>query len=160
MHRWLHKQFKGHGTRVADFFGRRGTFLLLYGFVWLIIGYNVATVRVERFSHDGPGGPLEWLEAVPWAGLLWIACGLTAIVVSLFRRHNGNRDEWGFNALLVPAFLWTGAYFWSWVSWVTSGGELGRANNWLGAAVYLIIIGGILVVAGWPDPSDERRSME
>jgi magnesium-transporting ATPase (P-type) len=142
-------------ARLAAFFGRRGTFLAAYGLIWIVIGIANFIEPMERFSKPGPGGPLEILE-MAWTGLIWAACGLMAISTAFIRRSPGRQrvDQWGFTALLIPALVWDFGFFWSWISWLSTG-VYGRPTAWLGILVYLVIVLSILVVAGWPDPADE-----
>lgn len=142
-------------ARLAKFFGRRGTFLVLDGIIWVVIGFAIFAQPQERFSRPGPGGGLEVMELPAW-GLFWALCGLVAIVTAFLRRAPGRHrlDQWGFTALMGPALLWCFAFVWSWLSNLANPSN-GRPTSWLGALVYLVIILSVLVVAGWPDPADE-----
>lgn len=145
--------FKGGLGRLL---GRRGTFLCLFGLIWLGASYGFLSTPMARFTTPEDTGLLSYLET-PWAGLMWASGGIFAIVVGFLRRRMENRDEWGFIALLIPAMSWVMTYLWAWVTNLVSGGLYGRPNGWLSALVWSIAVMAILVVAGWPDPSDEPK---
>lgn len=144
---------------VFRFFGRRGLALLYFGGLLALIGLGVLLQPQSRFtpppgSTDAPRvTPLTLLDH-PMLGLLWIAAGLAAIVGSTLRKARGGSDAWAFNSLLAPPFLWFLGHVWSFVAWLMSGGDLGRATGWVSAVVWFSFSAFIILIAGWPDPDD------
>jgi hypothetical protein len=125
----------------------------LIGALWVLIGFGFITVPMERFSRPGPGGPLQFMDTPPWPGLLWLVGGGVAVVCG-FLRNRQRRDDWGFNGLVLPVFVWMIAYLASFLTSVASRGEFGRSTGWLGFLVYLGLILLLLLIADWPDPDD------
>lgn len=127
--------------------GDRGVFLLLFGFIHLILGWAYM---------DPSGGQavlLSWLPnrfhlpielgAVPWAVSAMVA------VWAAFRRPP-RRDGAGFEALVAVHAGWTVLYLLSWVS-----GAMDR--GWVGAAIYAGLGGAVLVVSGMVSAGDMVR---
>lgn len=144
--------------RLAHFFGRRGGVLFLFGLAWLILGLNIIVNPSQRFSQDispPEGGFLDTLDS-PLFGFIWIIGGAVAIGNSLIRRRIGNEDAIGYVSLTLPAFVWLSFYSMSYITWVLSGGDIGRSTAAAGVPIYAIIATVLLMIAGWRDPSDTR----
>jgi len=135
--------------------GRRGLSLILFGILWTLVGVGILGGPSDRFSRPGPGGTLEFMDSANWAWM-WIGFGALSVISGFLRRRVRLLDEWGFNSLLIPAWVWTLTYGWSAVTYIVTMGEYGQGRAWVGCVVYGVISLAILVIAGWPDPSDER----
>ena len=152
--------------RLGRYFGRRGGFLVLFGLAWTLCGVSFALVPVERFSAVNHAGPLVFMDSRPWPGLLWIVCGLIALVNGLARRRINNEDAFGYAALVVPTVLWTLCYAWSfgsWVLWKAFDGTpppFGRPTGGLGAVIYAALAVSVLTVANWKDDLDLPHPVE
>lgn len=140
----------------ASRIGRRTLVLLFFGFLWMLVGVGVLLGPADRFSRPGATGELLEIMDHPHWGWMWLAFGLMAVISGVLRRRARMLDEWGFNSLLIPVGTWTLAFLWSAVAFVASNGEFGQARSWFGAVVYGVMTLAVLVIAGWPDPSDER----
>lgn len=143
-------------NRIGRYLGRRGGILVLFGLAWTLMGFGFATVHVDRFSRPGPGGPLEFMDSTPYPGIVWIICGVIAILSGLLRRKRRNEDAIGYAALILPPLGWFFAYVISWVISMVSGGVYGLPHNWIGSIVYTIIVISILVISHWRDDLDEK----
>lgn len=130
-------------------FGRRGVFLMMVGALYVATGAITLAVDIRRFGLPVFGAALD----SPLWGIMWLLGGLAAIVVGLARPRP---DGPGFVALLVPPAIWTILYLASLVTWLASGGTAGRLTSLAGVVVWSITWTVVLVVSGWPDPSDER----
>jgi hypothetical protein len=144
--------------RAARYFGRRGGILILFGPLWILLGAIFATMPADRFSRPGPGGPLEVIDRTPWAGLMWVLCGLVALINGLVRRRVKNEDAVGYAALIIAPGFWMAAYVVSYGLWLythyTGVEEIGNPNGYLAALVYLVLVLAILVIANWNDDLD------
>lgn len=126
--------------------GTRGICLLLLGVLWLILGLAFITNPVERFSQPGPGGILDFLDRGPGVYIfaaMWLAGGITAIVVA-FQRPVTCKDDIGFNGAALPPFFWGAGYWWSFAIYSVSDGEFGRPNTYLAGLLYWTLV--ILIV--------------
>jgi hypothetical protein len=150
------KQPQRPWNRAGRYLGRRGGILVLFGLAWMLMGFGFANIHVDRFSRPGPGGPIEFMDSTPYPGILWLVCGVIAVISGLIRRRRKNEDAVGYAALILPPFVWFFAYIISWVIWIVSAGLYGVRYNWIGAIVYLIIIISILVISHWRDDLDEK----
>lgn len=147
MHQWLSRGIPGT-TRL----GRRTLILLHCGTVWLITGWAIQAVPVERFSQPGPDDALQILDSPAWS-LMWIVGGTLAILNALLRKPWNGRDVLGFLGLTTPPFVWLLAYLWSAIVYVTTGTD-GNPRAWLGVLTWYLVSAFVLIVAGWPDPDD------
>lgn len=134
--------------------GRRRVTLILFGTLWVAVGLGVLTGTEPRFTPREDTSFLSIMNSPLW-GLLWLTCAVVAVIAGILRVRYKFFDEWGFNALLIPPLTWTLAFMWSEISWLITGGIIGRDRGWIGSIVYLVICLAILVIAGWPDPADE-----
>jgi hypothetical protein len=137
--------------------GRRGLLLLLGGLAWILVGVGLLNQPVERFSAPGyqADSLLQWFDRA-WVGWVWIAAGVIALVTggtrnrALVSRH----DAVGFNAWLTPPLTWLALYVWSGGTYLFTRGADGNDNSAVGTVTWALICLVIIVVAGWPDPTD------
>lgn len=118
--------------------GTRGICLIILGIMWLILGLAFVTNPVERFSQAGPGGVLDFLDNGPGVYILasmWVVGGIVALVTA-FQRPITCRDDWGFNGVGLPPFIWGAGYWWSFAINALSDGEFGRPNTYLAGILY------------------------
>jgi hypothetical protein len=152
-------QWRGQGVNGGKFhlfrrpFGRRCLVLLLFGGLWIVIGISTLLNRVDRFSANGPDGPLQFMDDPPLAGVMWIVGGATAVIFGILRPYL-RQDGFGFHGLAIPPFLWALFYVYSWFLNVTSNGEAGRETAFVGAIVYGTVATMVLFIADWPDPDE------
>jgi hypothetical protein len=130
----------------------------------MLIGFGFATIRMDRFSKPGPGGPLEFMDTIPWPGVFWIVCGIIATANGLIRRKIDNEDAIGYAALVMPPSLWVVAYLWSFATWVYTyftwppDEESGRMSSFIGAGAFGIISIVIVIVSHWRDDLDNPET--
>jgi hypothetical protein len=142
--------------RLSDV-SRRAIVLFSIGVVWVVYGYAIFTTPLDVMRQQaGRSIPLTRLLAVHWSGTVWVVAGAIGIVVSLFRRRLHPHDAWGFNALLIPALIWSLLSAWSWVVYVTTDGILGNARGWVSAVVWAAMAVWVLITASWADPEHLR----
>lgn len=154
MHRIVRITEAGWAQRI----GRRGLLLVLGGLAWILLGASVLTQPpVNRFTSPDAPGPqfLDILER-PGTGMVWVGCGFVAALVGAVhdRTIAKQHDAVGFNALLIPPMLWMFAFGWAILAHLISGGREGSETGSYGFAIWIIVVAFIIVVAGWPDPSD------
>ena len=132
---------------------KRGTFLVMFGLLYLLVAANVAFGSAARFESVPLVGP--WLDHPAW-WLLWGGAGVLAVVSALRRDRNGQaRDAAGFVALLIPPALWTLFYVASVIAWLTGTGGSPTAAG--GALAYAFTWSVVMLAAGWPNPPDTRE---
>jgi hypothetical protein len=148
MHHWLEDHIPGTAR-----FGRRTLVLLHCGTVWLLLGWAIYAVPVDRFSNPGPGGALDALDDPRW-GFMWIVGGILAILNAPLRRRWHGRDVPGFLGLTTPPVVWLIGYIWSAITYVVTHGEYGNSRAGLGLVTWYLVSVFVLIVAGWPDPDD------
>lgn len=146
-------------SKVGLYFGRRGSILVLFGGMYVMIGVGFAAIQVDRFSQPGPGGPLEFMDTVPWPGIFWIACGAVALVNGCIRRLVRNEDAFGYGALAMPPMLWTLAYTVSFGCWAFSRlahwpQEYGRLTGFIGTGVFGMLVLVLTIISHWRDDLD------
>lgn len=139
--------------KVTSRIGLRGVILLHFGVPWIAIGVAyLQSPMVDRFSRNGPGGSLEFMDSNLW-GILWIVSGLIAIFSALTRVRT-KQDHVGYGSLVVPAALWSTSYAVSWLEWVLSNGVLGRQTSLPAAIAFGLFTSLILYLAKIKDPDD------
>jgi hypothetical protein len=156
MYRKLHIE----RIRLVRRLGRRGILLLLFGMAWMLIGLTGILIPQDRFSSPGigPDTILQVLDG-PEVSLLWIIAGAIAFTVGcLHDRRLVNRHEaFGWNAILTMPLIWMSFFVWSFVVWILSDGEGGRANGLYGAIVWTVVSAIIMIMAGWPEEEFDKR---
>lgn len=122
--------------------GHRGTFLLMFGVIYISIGAGIRSVEPSAVQLEG----LHYLSSAAGRydrlGWLWIACGLTAAVFAFFPQFV---DRWGFYALMLPSIAWAACYM---VTAVLGG----HSVLTLAALVYTALAVAVGTSAGWPEP--------
>lgn len=132
--------------RIDERLGRRGSYLACAGSAWTF--YGIGLMVTPR-----PGtvkGMLLLRSIAPmWVwGLIWVACGLTAIV---FAFAGTGRDRWGFVAAILPTLMWAGAYLIAILA-----GDFPSA--WASAATWTFAAARLVIVSGWPEaPASSQR---
>lgn len=91
--------------------GLRGTALWATGAGW--IAYGIGIITDPRYGVQRGVQVLTSICPLPWWGLLWILCGLTAAVTSVRRP---GRDVVGFAGAALPPMTWAGAYVLAWAT--------------------------------------------
>ena len=127
--------------------GRRGLFLVLFGAVYLLIGYSYLTV--SQTSQPLVKHALRLaLNVAPLTvyGWLWVAAGGLAAVSGLFTITSSRRPI-GFIAAVVMPSLWTLVYLAAWID-----GDVPR--GWVSALLFGLLAAAVWVVAGMPDPHE------
>lgn len=132
---------------------RRGVFLMMFGAIYGVIGaVTLAGPERTRFFHLF--GLLSQVVNSDWWGLLWIVCGLLALVAGVATigyRPGEVRDAYGFTALLIPPGAWTAFYAASMVGFLIGDGQhrspvaiLLFTLAWL--VVYLVVMGAAFTI--------------
>lgn len=130
--------------------GRRGAFLLLFGGIWVAIGYGLVAIPVSATQAIGLR-PLLNLASATVLGWGWLVCGLTACLFAF--RSGPAGDRWGFYALIAPASAWGACYG---VAAVTYD----YPRGFLAGAVYAALVVAVAIVSGWPEPSGQNTGTE
>lgn len=125
--------------------GHRGTFLLLFGFVFALIGMSYCTAEPDAPVRHSMSWMPSW-SPIWVCGLLWLAAGLVAIVCAFFPLP---RDRFGFQALSAICAGWVVAYLIAW-------GVGTNPRGWVSAVVFACMAGAVLVVSGMPNPIPRR----
>lgn len=126
---------------------RRSLVLLVFGTLFVLIGCTYLGQADEIIRS--PAAALSYrahLALMPldvWAWL-FIATGAAGILGGLTMRH-----PLGFTALMVVSTWWGAEFIGSWI--VT-----GYARAVLGALVWIALTGALLIIVGWPDPTEVR----
>lgn len=140
--------------------GRRGLVLIFVGLIWVLYGFAYLSYPIARFTRDEHEQSIAnfvlTLFDSRWVGIIWLVCGIAAIIFGLIRSRINlvSWDHYGFNAILLPPIIWTLLFLWSWIASMASHGAIGAQNAILGFLVWALSTGFILIIAGWPDPSD------
>jgi hypothetical protein len=142
---------------IAAHVGRRGTFLVCFGVIYLVYGVAQWSRATSPFAALGPTGHL--LTRPPWAAL-WLACGLAATVCAVGRRRRGEVRAWvdalGYNALLLPPTVWVLGYVLSAVLYLATAGQVGSDRAWAALVIWMSVVVAVLVVSGWPEPPRDK----
>jgi hypothetical protein len=128
---------------VSRLLGHRGTFLLMFGVIYLSIGAGIANVDPSPVQQDG----LRFLIAITsdyqTLGWLWAGGGLVAAVFAFVPPWT---DRWGFYALMLPAIAWAGSY--------AVAAAVGRDPLLvLAGLVYSALAVAVGTSAAWPEPT-------
>jgi hypothetical protein len=128
-------------------FGRRGVFLIMFGLIYLCFGGISFVIDSPRFDDIPLIGHI--LDS-PWWGVMWLVGGGVAVGVGI-ARSRGVHDGPGFTALLVPPVVWSAFYALSTITFIASGGVLGRILSLPSLLVWSVVWTVVLLIAGWPD---------
>lgn len=132
--------------------GRRRTLLGLVGVIWMMVGWGIYTSPLPNWSLGHLPSVIDKVLENRWSALLWVIAGLVGASAGVSRRI---QDRYGFNALLVPAMLWSFLYGWSWLVNVASRGHFGNQRSWVTAVMWLCAVVVLFITSGWPDPGDD-----
>jgi hypothetical protein len=112
---------------------KRGQILLIFGFIWTVIGVSV---------YQQPA--LPGYENLLFTGVVAMAYAL--------RPSSITNDGVGFLALYIMPAERAAIFLWGWVESITPGGGPGYGRGLLAGAVYLVLVAAVMVIATWPDP--------
>ena len=119
-------------------FGPRGVCLLIFGFMWVMIGIAFIINPMERFSKPGPGGALDFLDKGPGVYIfasMWIVGGVAAFITA-FLRPVTCKDDVGFNGAALPPFFWGAGYWWSFFIHNAVSLDYGRSAAYVAGLLY------------------------
>lgn len=137
--------------RLSGRYGRRGTWLIVLGVVWILFGAGVLL---------DPTAPRSWVayEYVPdWfeAGCWWLTGSL-----AVWQGFRGpERPDWvGHVALYVMPAIRVISFALSWVLWLGSSilspdHVIGWPGGWYAALVWSLVSVMLRLIADWPNPS-------
>jgi hypothetical protein len=135
---------------LTERYGRRGTWLVVLGAVWIIFGVGI----LQQPTVPRPGVLNEYLPA--WTNAIgWWVTGAVALREGL--RGRGRDDSLGHAALYVMPAVRAVSFALSWLlwgatSWITALPQLGWAQGWYAAVVWSLVIIMLRLVADWPNP--------
>lgn len=124
--------------------GKRGSFLLLAGVFYVLIGLTYEVVNTPSRS-----AAFLWLpeSITPQVlGLVWILGGSTAILIAVVSRSAPQIERVAFAALMFCPLLWTVIFMGS-----TLVGT--HPNGWLSGIMYSFFASIVWVVSGWDNPT-------
>lgn len=136
-------------TRLRHRIGRRGSALLVFAFVDLIIGWSLIdpTGQAQARALASYRGMMAVCPLPVWGGL-WILVGLVC-AVSAFAR----RDAAGYFAAIGIKVVWAGCFAASWLIWEAPRG-------WLGAVTWCAFAALVYLIAGWPEPLPAKEPVD
>jgi hypothetical protein len=134
--------------RLHERLGRRGSYLACAGAAWTL--YGVGIILAPRPGTARGMLLLRSIAPLQAWGMVWAACGLTAICFAFART---GRDRWGFMAAVAPPLLWTGAYTAAMIR-----GDFPAA--WVSAATWLCASLRLVIVSGWPEPPTTQQRQD
>jgi hypothetical protein len=126
---------------------RRSLVLLVFGILFVLIGFSYLGQAAEITAS--PAAQLSykahlWLMPLDVWSWLFIGAGAAGVVGGLTMRH-----PLGFTALMVMATWWGLEFIGSWI--VT-----GYDRAVIGALVWIALTAALLIIVGWPDPTEVR----
>ena len=127
--------------------GYRGSVLLTFGAVWILLGMSISEDRiVEGVPHLLIPGEIRTI--------LWVTTGVLAILAAW--RPPGFNDAFGWAALYLMPAVRTISYAIAWSdSWLPTGGE-GYAAGWKFALIYFVMVAAVWICSGWAEPPARR----
>lgn len=133
-------------------FGHRGVWLIIIGAVYFAFGLGLL-LEPER---PAPGAFHQMLP-LPLRAALWMGSAAIAIFVGL--KGRGGDDSWGHMALWVMPAERLLSFGGAWLLYVISAispidDNIGYANGWYAALIWLFIVVMLRLVAAWPNPSE------
>lgn len=140
--------------RLSGRYGRRGTWLIVLGVVWIFFGAGVLL---------DPNPQHSWViyECVPLGvqAAAWWVTGSIAVLQGL--RGPSHVDTLGHVALYVMPAVRVIAFALSWVLWVVSSllvrldvahASIGWSVGWYAAVVWSLVSLMLRLIASWPNP--------
>lgn len=126
--------------------GRRDAALLLYGGIWLAIGWSLASQPPSPIQRLGLSLLINLAGGYERLGWLWIACGVVALLCAVVAApgHRTEVEGVGFVALVVPPIVWAASY-------MVRGLLDWSPSLILPGLVYLAIVAALQLMAGWPE---------
>ena len=131
--------------------GRRGAMLLLLGVLYVVIGSGVFSEPVideGRYLLLHQYLP-DWLRFG-----LWATTGLIAVAFAF--RPLGRSDAPAWLALYLMPAERVISYIWAFADFYLPLGGPGYERGWVGAALYSIVLGVVVICAGWPEPPETK----
>ena len=129
-------------VQVREGLGRRGAALLLFGFIWVLIG-------VQTVVLPAPDGYTFLNGTSAYVGVAWIITGIGA--ASYAHRRQGH-DAVGFLLLYLMPMFRVFAYGFAFLQWLWPGDVGGTPRGIIGATSAATIMLFIILVAGWGEP--------
>lgn len=119
-------------------FGRRGAVLLIFGAIWITVGYSMtwADTTPGTVYHHFP----TWVQVSLWCGP-----GALAFILAPTRA----RDWPAWTLLTIPLTVRGTSYLWAWFVWHTTDGEEGVRQGIFYALFYGLFVALVLILAGW-----------
>lgn len=122
--------------------GHRGTFLLMFGVIYVSIGAGIRSVPPSAVQLEGLRYLITAAGQYDRLGWLWIGCGLVAAISAFVPPFV---DRFGFYALMLPAIAWASSY--------VVAAALGEHSILvLAALVYSALATAVGTSAAWPEP--------
>ena len=120
--------------------GHRGKFLMLFAFIYLMIGYGYLVVMTAgRLATFG------WLPTWLMGILAWpwlISAGVA--ILSAWKCTPPRTDRFGFMAIAVVPMLWGCLFL---ISWILNYSQTG----WLSSVTYFALASIVVLVSSWPN---------
>lgn len=126
---------------------RRGAFLALFGFVFILLGYSYLHIphQFRPILHANLRFALN-VAPIEFYGWAWITTGSIALLGSIVHRF----DWVGFGVAILMPMFWSIVYFIAQI-------QDGVPRSWVSGTVYGLLAGAIAIVAGMTDPLDEGK---
>lgn len=136
--------------RISGRFGRRGTWLIVLGCVWIAhgVGHLLEPVVTRVWV-------LHTHIPTPMLAGMWAVTGVIAIIEGL--RGRGREDWLGHAALYLMPAIKVFSFGMAWLLWLVDrvfdvSGDMGWSGGWYAALVWLIVSVALRLVASWPNP--------
>lgn len=113
--------------------GKRGLVLLMFGAVWVTIGFGIKDLPQSQSI------PLYHPVPMTWQALAWIITGAIAMLLALT-----NHNEWRGYPILFPMSATQAIGYAFWLP------TMHRA--WTGVAVWVLMTAILVVIADWAEP--------
>jgi hypothetical protein len=126
--------------------GKRGQILLVFGVLWVGVGFGTVTQPAPSAWANVP------LLSTVSDGYAWILTGLLAVAYA-FRPVRVTADAVAFVALYVMPAYRAGGYLLAWIDSLspTMGGP-GYPRGWLTSLLYLAMVAAVMICGTWPEP--------
>ena len=124
--------------------GKRGSFLLLSGLFYILIGLTYEVVSTPTRS-----AAFQWLpEAMTpqVLGVVWLVGGGASVVIALVSRWASRLERVAFAALMFCPLVWTLIFVGATIMGT-------HPNGWLSGVMYGFFASTVWVVAGWDNPT-------